>query len=286
MLLGHAEGLSQRQHSKDHLLSDLVCELDIDEAADCSEQILYEASFKEFGRYSVQYDTIIWLSISLLLVLAWGFGIIMLLYLPYRRHVLQKDFSSRKLYVTPREIVYKVSRPSFIPFWGTTKIEKHVPLSLVIDIIIEQGCLQSIYGIHTFRVESIARGKASPVDDLQVQGISNPGLLRKMIVREASKVIQDFGRSWNRTSITAEGESILASISMEGSTVLKSPSRGFKTTRSSHYVLREQRSILSQELLLQKLEEVNRSVKKIEQLITAPTYPQKSPEKKKHQAGL
>lgn len=108
MLLGHAEGLSQRQHSKDHLLSDLVCELDIDEAADCSEQILYEASFKEFGRYSVQYDTIIWLSISLLLVLAWGFGIIMLLYLPYRRHVLQKDFSSRKLYVTPREIVYKV----------------------------------------------------------------------------------------------------------------------------------------------------------------------------------
>ncbi|KAL4015411.1 hypothetical protein IC575_027658 [Cucumis melo] len=92
MLMGHTEGLSQRQHSKDHLLSDLVCELDIDETADCSEQILYEASFKEFGRYSVQYDTIIWLSISLLLVLAWGFGIIMLLYLPYRRHVLQKDF--------------------------------------------------------------------------------------------------------------------------------------------------------------------------------------------------
>uniref|UniRef100_A0A9I9DRN7 DUF7642 domain-containing protein n=1 Tax=Cucumis melo TaxID=3656 RepID=A0A9I9DRN7_CUCME len=261
MLMGHTEGLSQRQHSKDHLLSDLVCELDIDETADCSEQILYEASFKEFGRYSVQYDTIIWLSISLLLVLAWGFGIIMLLYLPYRRHVLQKDFSSRKLYVTPREIVYKVSRPSFIPFWGTTKIEKHVPLSLVIDIIIEQGCLQSIYGIHTFRVESIARGKASPVDDLQVQGISNPGLLRKMIVREASKVIQDFGRSWNRTSITAEGESTLASISMEESTALKSPSRGFKTTRSSHYVLREHRSVLSQELLLQKLEEVSRSVK-------------------------
>lgn len=42
------------------------------------------------------------------------------------------------------------------------------------------GCLQSVYGIHTFRVESIARGKASPVDDLQVQGISNPGLLRKV----------------------------------------------------------------------------------------------------------
>lgn len=33
----------------------------------------------------------------------------------------------------------KVSRPSFIPFWGKTIIEKHVPLSLVIDVIIEQG---------------------------------------------------------------------------------------------------------------------------------------------------
>lgn len=33
----------------------------------------------------------------------------------------------------------KVSRPSFIPFWGKTTIEKHVPLSLVIDVIIEQG---------------------------------------------------------------------------------------------------------------------------------------------------
>ncbi|XP_022156161.1 uncharacterized protein LOC111023112 isoform X2 [Momordica charantia] len=221
MLMGHTEVLAQHQYSKDRLLSDLVSELDIDEAADFSEQILYEASFEEFGRYSVQYDTIIWLSISLLLVLAWGFGIIMLLYLPYRRYVLQKDFSSRRLYVTPRKIVYKVSRPSFIPFWGTTKIEKNVPLSLVIDIIIEQGCLQSVYGIHTFRIESIARGKASPVDDLQVQGISNPGLLRK-------------------------------------------------TTISPHYVAKERRSILSQELLLQKLEEVNISVKKIEQLINQP----------------
>lgn len=33
----------------------------------------------------------------------------------------------------------KVSRPSFIPFWGVVTIEKRIPLSLVIDIIIEQG---------------------------------------------------------------------------------------------------------------------------------------------------
>lgn len=42
------------------------------------------------------------------------------------------------------------------------------------------GCLESVYGIHTLRVESISRGKAAPVDELQVQGLSNPGLLRKV----------------------------------------------------------------------------------------------------------
>ncbi|KAL4280014.1 hypothetical protein GQ457_03G029730 [Hibiscus cannabinus] len=73
-----------------------------------------------------------------------GVGIIMLLYLPFRRYVLQKDISSRKLYVTPSEIVYEVSRPSFIPFWGPVTIEKHVPLFKVIDIIIEQGTCSAL----------------------------------------------------------------------------------------------------------------------------------------------
>lgn len=42
------------------------------------------------------------------------------------------------------------------------------------------GCLQSRYGIHTFRIESIACGKAAAVDELQVQGVSNPSDLRKV----------------------------------------------------------------------------------------------------------
>lgn len=39
----------------------------------------------------------------------------------------------------------KVSRPSFIPFWGTATIDKHVPLSMVIDIIIEQGTVARLF---------------------------------------------------------------------------------------------------------------------------------------------
>ncbi|KAJ4726992.1 putative Transmembrane protein [Melia azedarach] len=273
MLMGHTDGLSERQSSQAHLLADPELEVEEDDddengAADNSEEILYEASFEELADNTVKYDTIIWVSISLLLVLAWGVGIFMLLYLPIRRYVLRKDILSRKLYITPSEIVYKVSRPSFIPFWGKTTIEKHVPLSLVIDVIIEQGCLQSVYGIHTFRVESIAHGKAAPVDELQVQGVGNPGLLRKVIVTEAAKVIQDAGRNWKHSVLTVEGESMPRTASLtEGPAFLRSPSRSWKMVGSPHQASVERRGIAAGEMILQKLNEVNKSVEKIKLLV-------------------
>ncbi|KAA8520601.1 hypothetical protein F0562_014857 [Nyssa sinensis] len=268
MSMGRADRLPEVGSSKDLLLADPLSELDEDEEADTSGQILYAASFEEFAKNNVQYDTIIWVLISLLLVLAWGIGIIMLLYLPIKRYILQKDISSRKLYVTPNEIVYKVSRPSFIPFWGVITMEKHIPLSLVIDIIIEQGCLQSVYGIHTFRVESIAYGKAAPVDELRVQGVYNPELLRKVIISEASKVIQDVGRSWKLTAHSVEGESMFRMGTLtEGPDVLRTPSKSWKMIGSPRYASMEHKGVLHGDLLLHKIEEVTTSVKKIESLI-------------------
>ncbi|KAF3441295.1 hypothetical protein FNV43_RR15208 [Rhamnella rubrinervis] len=268
MLMGHTDGISEIRSPKDHLFTDPEFELDDDDSADSSEQLLYFASFEELASNSIQYDTVIWFSISLLLVLAWGVGIIMLLYLPFKRYVLRKDISSRKLYVTPSEIVYKVSRPSYIPFCGITTIEKHVPLSLVIDIIIEQGCLQSVYGIHTMRVESIAHRKASPVDELQIQGVSNPSILRKVIITEASKALQGVGKISKPSSIAAEGETIGRMVSLsEAPAVLRSPSKSLKIATSPHYTSVERRGMVPGELLLHKLDEVNKSVKKIELLI-------------------
>ncbi|KAK9910542.1 hypothetical protein M0R45_034499 [Rubus argutus] len=270
MLMGHTDGLSESRSSRDQLLPYAESGLGDDDTGDCSEPILYSASFEELAKNIVKYDTVIWLSISLLLVLAWGVGIIMLLYLPFKRYILQKDISSRKLYVTASEIVFKVSRPSFIPFWGITTIERHVPLSLVIDIIIEQGCLQSRYGIHTFRIESIACGKAAAVDELQVQGVSNPSDLRKVIITEASKAIQDSGIGWKPSTVTAEGESMAPmapTASLSETPILRSPARSSKIAASPRYASIERRSILPSELLLNRLEEVNKSVKKIEFLI-------------------
>ncbi|XP_068484735.1 uncharacterized protein [Phaseolus vulgaris] len=265
MLIGHADHMSESRSFKDQILADSGSELSDDEEGAFLEQILYSASFEELASNSVKYDTVIWLAISLLLVLAWGIGLFMLLYLPIRRYVLQKDLSSRRLYVTHTEVVYKVSRPSFIPFWGTVTIERRVPLSLVIDIIIEQGCLQSIYGIHTFRLESIAHGKAAPVDELQVQGVYDPSLLRKMIVTEASKIGQDVSTSGMHAAPSTDVENIYRMpAATEGSVDLRSPSKSLKMAGSSHTSLERR---VAGGLLLTKLEEVSKSVKRLELLI-------------------
>ncbi|KAL9252280.1 hypothetical protein AKJ16_DCAP02581 [Drosera capensis] len=253
--MGRVGGLPET----DILLPDHVSEVvEDDEEAGSSSQILYMASFEELAKNYLLYDTIIWFLISLLLVLAWGIGVLMMLYLPIKRYILQKDISSRKLFVTPAEIVYKVSRPSFIAFWGVATIETRVPLDW----------LQSMYGIHTVRIESISHGKAAPVDELQVQGVSNPGLLRKVIIREASKVIQDPSRALRLGSHASLGDFTgrMGSLT-DGTAAFRSPSKNWRVPNSPYFPAADPRSTGSGDLLLHKLDEVNRSVKRIELLI-------------------
>ncbi|KAK9742923.1 hypothetical protein RND81_03G205800 [Saponaria officinalis] len=253
MFMGSTHGLPEFGSQNHILLPDNALESDDDddddeEVGNECRKIVYSACFDELAENYIQYDSIIWLSISLLLVLAWGVGVIMLLYLPVFRYVLRKDLSSRKLFVTPTEIVYKVSRPSFIPCWKTVTVERRIPLSLVIDIIIEQGCLQSAYGLHTFRVESISRGKAAPVDELQIQGVSNPGRLRKVIIAEAARVLREAWPAMTHTSSLSER-------------------KDWKVGNSAFPVPSERRGIACGDLLLQKIDEVNRSVKMVESLV-------------------
>ncbi|KAG9441075.1 hypothetical protein H6P81_016929 [Aristolochia fimbriata] len=266
MLTGSTVGL-QEQYESHVSLADHISESDDEEAAD-STKILYSASFNELCSCHVQYDTVIWVLISLLLVLAWGIGIIMLLCLPVRRYLLRKVILSRKLYVTPNEIVYKVTKPSFLPFMRLRKIEKLVPLHLVIDVIIEQGCLQSIYGIHTFRVESVARGKAAHVDELQVQGLSDPQLLKKVILAEASKIIQETGKIWKPTIYGNEGATPRKVVrSLAGVPSFSKAPSSKEGMNAQWYSSPVARSIVPHDVLFGKLEEVKQSVQRIELLV-------------------
>ncbi|XP_031502041.1 uncharacterized protein LOC116265517 isoform X2 [Nymphaea colorata] len=191
----------------------------------------------------------------------------MLLYLPVKRYILRKDLHSRKLYVTSEEIVYKVSRPSFLPFLGSIKIEKRMFLPLVIGVVIEQGCLQSIYGIHTCRIESVASGKTAPVDELQVQGVTNPGQLRKVIMVEAARSIQGVGRYGKPSTGEADNVIVQSGSVNEASSLGRSLASSMKMTASPPYPCLEPMASIRSELMLNKLEEIEHSVKKIESLL-------------------
>lgn len=80
------------------------------------ETVLYTASFQEMEENFVKYQTAQWVLYSLLLILAWGIGFFMLLYLPVRRYILRKDIRSRKLYLTQNSIVYKVNQQILFQF--------------------------------------------------------------------------------------------------------------------------------------------------------------------------
>jgi hypothetical protein len=75
---------------------------------DEEEAVLYAASFRETEKNFVKYQTVQWVLYSVLLILAWGIGLLMLIYIPIRRFILRKDIRSRTLYLTPNAIVYKV----------------------------------------------------------------------------------------------------------------------------------------------------------------------------------
>ncbi|XP_021276398.1 uncharacterized protein LOC110410832 isoform X3 [Herrania umbratica] len=159
------------------LLSESITGEEGTEAED--ESVLCTASFQEMEENFVKYQTAQWVLFSLLLILAWGIGLFMLLYIPVRRYILRKDIRSRKLYLTPNSIVYKVTRPVPFPCFGVLKKEKHVLLPSVADVVIEQGYLQSLFGVYSLRIENVGV-RRPPSDDVQIQGIANPSAFRKL----------------------------------------------------------------------------------------------------------
>ncbi|XP_015698444.1 uncharacterized protein LOC102703916 [Oryza brachyantha] len=147
----------------------------------CEDEILYDASFGATEDKFVKYQITRWILLSVLLILAWGVGLLMLLYLPIWIYVCRRDFRSRKLCLTPHAIIYKVTKPVTFPCFGALRNEKHVVLHSVSDIIIEQGYLQSLFGIYSIRIENIGvRRPAS--DDIQITGVTHPHDFRKAVL--------------------------------------------------------------------------------------------------------
>lgn len=107
------------------------CRSDLEPESD-DEPVLFAASFQEMEDNFVKYHTAQWVLYSLLLILAWGIGLLMLLYLPVRKYILRKDFQSKRLYLTPNSIVYKVicglQSNILIELWHFSSVIKSSPL--------------------------------------------------------------------------------------------------------------------------------------------------------------
>ncbi|XP_073157475.1 uncharacterized protein [Henckelia pumila] len=243
-----ADGVVEIDRLEQGLLLDEV-DTDIDD----QDPVLYAASFDESEENFVNYQTAYWVLYSLLLVLAWGFGLFMLIYLPLRRYILRKDIRSRKLYVTPNAIVYKVKKPVAFPCFGFLEKEKYVLLPSVADIVIEQGYLQSLFGVYSVRIENVGvRRPAS--DDVKIQGVSNPLAFRKVVLSHLSNIREEvFSRQ--------------ASAIEEVSTPRMGPSSVTLMSPPSKSPGYDYFSQLGDATILQKLEEVSSSVKRVQALI-------------------
>ncbi|XP_074269298.1 uncharacterized protein LOC141592495 isoform X2 [Silene latifolia] len=212
--------------------------------------ILYTASFLDMEEDFLKYYTSKWLLYSLLLVLAWGIGFFMLLYLPVRRFVLRRDIRSRMLYLTPNAIVYKVTKPASFPCFGVLKKEKYVLLPSVADIVIEQGYLQSFFDIYSVRIENVGV-RRPPSDDLQIQGVANPNAFRKAVLTQLA-------------NMKAEAFPRQSSLTEDASTRTAYP----QTSEIYHsQSFRQDALPPSERGLLQKLEEVDSSIKRVQTLI-------------------
>ncbi|KAI5069995.1 hypothetical protein GOP47_0014338 [Adiantum capillus-veneris] len=260
------DGQSDADYLEVQLLTDPV------ENAD-SGKILHTATFSDFEERFVNYETLQWIVISLLLIPAWGVGVVLLLYTPIRRYIMRRDFRLRKLYVTSDAIVYKATRPAFIPWLGVSKIDKCILLPLITDIVLEQGCLQSIFGLHSLRIETLGQG---PLDayGISVCGMTNPRQFRKVVLMAASIVRKD--GSLPEQSPIHEGDVVLglSKLHFPGgsqSHSFSSPRATMDTPRqvlSPRYAdVHDRYQSTSGEVVLRKLEDVRLHAKKLEALI-------------------
>ncbi|XVF48849.1 hypothetical protein PTKIN_Ptkin03bG0221400 [Pterospermum kingtungense] len=144
-----------------------------------------------------------------------------------------------------------VRRPVPIPCFGVLQKEKHVLLPSVADVVVEQDYLQSRFGVYSLRIENVGV-RRPPSDDVQIQGIANPNAFRKAVLTRLSNMRTEV---FSRQVPTIEDTPNLR---------IQSPAAWLSPPRSLRHDAIPHSGDLA---LLQKLEEVGSSVKRVQSLI-------------------
>eukprot|EP00992_Anisonema_acinus_P004019 TRINITY_DN14542_c0_g1_i1.p1 TRINITY_DN14542_c0_g1~~TRINITY_DN14542_c0_g1_i1.p1 ORF type:complete len:238 (-),score=51.69 TRINITY_DN14542_c0_g1_i1:98-811(-) len=151
-----------------------------------SGPVLYEADFSDVENF-LSYKTWHYVLLCLGTTFIWGVGFLGLFWLPVMRHIWRRDFEARRLYVTAENIVYTTNVPVCMPCCGTTRREKHILLSLVTDVILEQGCLQAKFGLQSVSLENAGQANPNqPGADVNVVGMSNARTFKRAVLAAAT----------------------------------------------------------------------------------------------------
>jgi len=153
-------------------------------------------------------------------------------------------------------------------------------LPLVTDVVIEQGCLQSAFGIFSIRIENAGLRRPLPVDDAKIIGVVNPKHFRKVVLMTASSLRKEhLATKITSLKVPINNEEELPTFSPEinGSRNRAWPygGSGPASWQMSPVNRIEEMNTCeppSGEILLQKLEEVGNSVKRVEILIENQQY--------------
>jgi len=153
--------------------------------------VLYRASFGELEDTYIRYRTWALFGISLVMILAYGLGLLMLVWLPVLRYIAREDLRSRRLYITSENVVYKNAPPACCPCFGVNKTEKHILLPLITDVVLSQSWFEAWFGIWTVSIENAGQGGGGGANnrvtpDLKIQGIYQPEIFKKLLLRAAT----------------------------------------------------------------------------------------------------
>ncbi|TMW86135.1 hypothetical protein EJD97_021905 [Solanum chilense] len=162
------------------------------------------------------------------------------------------SFEEREDNFVKYQTVRWVTRPVPFPCFGDLKKEKYVLLPSVADIAVEQGYLQSLCGVYSIRIENVGV-RRSPSDDLQIQGIADALAFRKAVLTQLSNLRS---KAFSRQA-SAVDDTLNLQIGHSCTTSM-SPSRPIRHDSLSHS---------GDAAVLQKLEEVGSSVKRVQNLI-------------------
>mmetsp|Transcript_29672 Transcript_29672/g.82898 ORF Transcript_29672/g.82898 Transcript_29672/m.82898 type:complete len:190 (+) Transcript_29672:110-679(+) len=126
------------------------------DAGDKSESapILYRAHLQEDNL--VNYDSVLLAIIGLVLCWFYFIGILVWLYIPYRRWYFRKQVESTELYITPENLVLRYETPSCASASRPRSV--HFPLRHIVQVDQSQSVLQAKFGLDSVYVHTSGGG--------------------------------------------------------------------------------------------------------------------------------